>query len=144
MSQVNQITPNAAFELLKNDSQSAIIDVRTFEEFASIGIIAADQFDNRMILLPWQLAPEMKINQEFDKNLDLETKKLFGSKNQEAKIIFICRSGARSTQAALKAQANGYKNCYNLINGFEGDADEFSQRGKINGWKAQSLPWRMK
>ena len=38
-------------------------------------------------------------------------------------------------------EIGGYKNCFNITNGFEGDANENNQRGKINGWKALNLPW---
>lgn len=144
MLSVVPINPNEAFELLKNNADSVLVDVRTFEEFNFVGTANPKEFNNRMILLPWQLMPTMEVNESFEDQLAAETKKLFGNKAQDAKIIFICRTGGRSYQAANQALMLGYKNCYNLTSGFEGDFNELGQRGKVNGWKAQSLPWRQK
>lgn len=88
--------------------------------------------------------PTMEVNESFEDQLNQETQKLFGDKALEAKIIFLCRTGSRSYQAANQALMNGYQNCYNLTNGFEGDFNELGQRGKVNGWKANTLPWRQK
>ncbi len=144
MSFVTAITPKEAFELLKKDTFSVLVDVRTLEEFASIGTVNPEEFNNRMVLLPWQLMPTMEVNESFEDQLNEETNKLFGDKAQEAKIIFMCRSGARSYQAANHSLMNGYKHCYNLTNGFEGDINDSGQRGQVNGWKAESLPWEQK
>ncbi len=138
---VNQINPSEAFELLKKDDNSILVDVRTHEEFDSIGIANSEEFSNRMILLPWQLMPEMEINEDFTEILEEEIEKLFGDDAKDVKIIFMCRSGARSYQAANQVLDAGYQNCFNLTSGFEGDFNEASERGKVNGWKAEALPW---
>ncbi len=144
MSSVIQINPSAAFELLKNDSTSVLVDVRTHEEFNFVGVPNAAEFGNRLILLPWQTLPGMELNHEFTPTLEEEVQKLFGDKSLEAKIIFLCRTGGRSNQAANQAINLGYKNCYNVSSGFEGELNNLSQRGQISGWKADSLPWRQK
>lgn len=43
------------------------------------------------------------------------------------KLVFICRSGARSAQACMFLQQNGYSNVYNL-------------RGGMMGWTQYGLP----
>lgn len=141
---ITQIQPQEAFQLLLEDQNSVLIDVRTAEEFNFVGFVNADQFNNRMIFLPWQIFPEMNENPKFAPALGDSLKKLFGDKAREAKLIFLCRSGGRSSQAANYAFDLGYENCYNLVSGFEGDLDEKKHRGKINGWKANNLPWRQK
>jgi len=141
---VTQINAQDAFELLKNDQNSALIDVRTFEEFNFVGFVDSNSFNNRLALLPWQIFPRMDENPEFAVELEKSLKKFFGEKAQDAKLVFICRTGGRSNQAANYAINIGYKNCYNLISGFEGDLDKEEQRGKTNGWKANKLPWRQK
>jgi rhodanese-related sulfurtransferase len=139
---VIQINPKDAFELLKKDANSALIDVRTFEEFNFVGVVDPAEFNDRMVLLPWQLLAEMEVNPEFDPNLADSLRKIFGNAIEEIKLIFICKSGGRSNAAANHAKNLGYKNCYNVTYGFEGDINQFSHRGKINGWKAENLPWR--
>lgn len=145
MSVVTQISPKEALELLQKDQHSVLVDVRTFEEFNFAGFPNADSFNNRLILLPWQIFPTMEENSEFDSGLEESIKEIFNGINPtEIKTIFLCKVGGRSTQAAAHVVNLGYKNSYNIINGFEGDLNELGQRGKINGWKAQNLPWRQK
>lgn len=142
---VTQISAKDAFELLKNNQNSVLVDVRTFEEFNFVGCVNPASFNNRMVLLPWQLFPEMKENPEFADNLEASLQKVFNKEgNQDSHIFFICRTGARSNAAAGFAINLGYKNCYNVTSGFEGDLNEIGQRGKINGWKASGLAWRQK
>jgi rhodanese-related sulfurtransferase len=62
--------------------------------------------------------------------------------DREALVMFICRTGGRSHNAAAKASEAGYAEAFNVIEGFEGAADSATkQRGNINGWKAAGLPW---
>ena len=53
----------------------------------------------------------------------------------------MCRTGGRSHNAAVVAQQLGYANAYNLLEGFEGEANSLKQRTLINGWKHAGLPW---
>ena len=141
---VTQITPKEAFELLKEDKNSALVDVRTFEEFTFVGLVDAAAFGNRMVLLPWQIFPEMQENPDFSSSLDDSLNKLFPNQAKEAKLVFICRTGGRSNNAAIYASNLGYKNSYNVTSGFEGDLDSSGKRAKVNGWKFDNLPWRQK
>ena len=59
----------------------------------------------------------------------------------EALVLFLCRSGARSHNAAALAAQAGYSECYNVLEGFEGDKDANGQRGKLGGWRHAGLPW---
>jgi rhodanese-related sulfurtransferase len=141
---VTQINAQKAFELLANDKNSVLIDVRTFEEFNFVGFPDSRAFDNRIVFLPWQTFPRMDENPEFAAELEDSLKKKFGDKFYDTKLIFICRTGVRSNQAGNYAVNLGYKNCHNLISGFEGDLNKEEQRGKTNGWKASNLPWRQR
>jgi len=134
---VEQITPINAFELLKNNKNSLLIDVRTNEELNFVGIVDASSFDNRMIFLPWQTLPQMQQNQNFMNDL-------LAKVNKDNEVLFLCRTGGRSNQSALLASTIGFKKCYNIINGFEGDLNSQNHRGLINGWKASNLPWEQK
>jgi rhodanese-related sulfurtransferase len=53
----------------------------------------------------------------------------------------MCRSGARSHQAAIAAHAAGYAHSYNILQGFEGDKDASGHRNGIGGWRFAGLPW---
>ena len=56
-------------------------------------------------------------------------------------VMFICRSGGRSHNAAMLAQQAGYSEAYNVLEGFEGDRDAQGHRNTIGGWRAAGLPW---
>ena len=68
-------------------------------------------------------------------------KQLTGQVDNTLPVLFICRSGSRSNQAAIMATQNGFTDCYNILEGFEGDRDDNGQRGNASGWKAAGLPW---
>jgi len=55
--------------------------------------------------------------------------------------MFLCRSGARSVGAATVATEAGYGDCYNILEGFEGDKDANGHRNTIGGWRKAGLPW---
>ena len=40
------------------------------------------------------------------------------------------------------AQQLGYSKAFNMLEGFEGEANSLNQRTQINGWKHAGLPWR--
>ena len=61
--------------------------------------------------------------------------------DKESLLMFICRSGARSHNAAVAATQAGYPDCYNVLEGFEGDKDEDKHRNTTSGWRAAGLPW---
>ena len=57
-------------------------------------------------------------------------------------MLFLCRSGARSSAAASAATADGFTRAHNIVGGFEGDLDCGERhRGTAGGWKASGLPW---
>ena len=59
----------------------------------------------------------------------------------DAPVLFLCRSGQRSDQAARAARAAGYSRAFNVLEGFEGDKDASGQRGHLGGWRKAGLPW---
>jgi rhodanese-related sulfurtransferase len=68
--------------------------------------------------------------------------------DKQARIIFMCRSGAtRSAPAADALFAMGYPNVYSMVDGFEGDKSRDGvHKGArvVNGWKNSELPWGWK
>ena len=61
--------------------------------------------------------------------------------NSDNTLFFMCRSGARSSNAAKLMTSIGWDNSYNVLYGFEGDPDLSHKRGITNGWKCEGLPW---
>jgi rhodanese-related sulfurtransferase len=57
------------------------------------------------------------------------------------KIVLLCRSGVRSIAAAQRATQLGLE-AYNILEGFEGDANPDGHRGSQGGWRMRGLPWR--
>ena len=61
--------------------------------------------------------------------------------DKEALVIFMCRTGGRSHNSAALAASLGFTEAYNMLEGFEGEANAERQRTLINGWRHAGLPW---
>jgi rhodanese-related sulfurtransferase len=64
-------------------------------------------------------------------------------------LLLMCRSGNRSASAVNLLAKAGYKNVYNIYDGFEGDkvqdeASYFNGQRMVNGWKNSGNPWTYK
>ncbi|MDA0339411.1 MAG: rhodanese-like domain-containing protein, partial [Proteobacteria bacterium] len=79
--------------------------------------------------------PTGQVNGEF------QTQLAESNPEEDAPILFLCRSGARSAAAARLMTQHGHSRCYNISEGFEGDPDASRHRGSVNGWKVRGLPW---
>jgi rhodanese-related sulfurtransferase len=55
--------------------------------------------------------------------------------------MLLCRSGVRSIAAAKRATELGVE-AYNILEGFEGDANDNGHRGLKGGWRFRGLPWQ--
>ena len=135
MSYAGDLRPTEAWELLKAEPAAQLVDVRTPPEWTFVGIPDLDSIGKKPVLLAWQAYPAMQINPEFAEEL----RRVVSS--PEAPLLFICRSGARSRAAAESMTAAGYRRCYNVAEGFEGQVDAEGHRGRKAGWKAAGLPW---
>ncbi|MGG7565867.1 rhodanese-like domain-containing protein [Rhodovulum sp. DZ06] len=138
---VEQQNPDEAFKGLA-EGDSALVDVRTVAEWSFVGLPDLSAIGIRPILIEWARFPDMSANPDFVAALD----EALGGATPKA-IYFICRSGARSMNAARAAEAHfaaagAQIRCINVAEGFEGDLDADGHRGGSNGWKARGLPWR--
>ncbi|MGZ8258834.1 MAG: rhodanese-like domain-containing protein [Methylotenera sp.] len=122
------MTPREAFDVLQANPQALLVDVRTQAELELVGRIPT------ALNIQWAFYPGMVANPDFAKQL-VE----LVDKNQV--LIFMCRTGGRSHNAAVVAQLLGYTNAYNMLEGFEGEANALKQRTMVNGWKHAGLPW---
>jgi rhodanese-related sulfurtransferase len=139
---IQHIDSRQAYDMLRSDKNSCLIDVRTTEEFNLVGIVDASSFNNRMILLPWQYYRDGELNPDFLSIFTTNLNNIFKENLFDINLFFICRSATRSFYASNFIANNGYKKCFNINDGFEGSIDKNHQRGKINGWKYNNLPWR--
>jgi rhodanese-related sulfurtransferase len=138
---VLQIEPLDTLKLMEEEPQSILVDVRTIEEIEFVGFADLSASKTNTIFLPWRQYPKMQIDEEFTDKLSAMIAEIFPSNPSETNLLFLCRSGSRSFEAAMFTSDLGY-NCYNIIDGFEGPCDQDGHRGKIKGWKSKNLPWK--
>lgn len=129
------IPPKQAWEMLEQDSEAVLIDVRTQPEWRFVGVPVLETLGKRPMLLEWIRFPDGARNEGFVDQL----KQAVGE--QDRPLLFLCRSGARSAAAAAAMTQAGYTQCYNIAEGFEGDKDPEGHRGRAGGWKVAGLPW---
>ncbi|KIA64106.1 rhodanese-like domain-containing protein [Nocardia vulneris] len=136
MSYAGDITPQQAWELLRDNPDAILVDVRTTAEWKFVGVPDTSSIDRQTVLIEWVDSSGTR-NGEFTDQL---LAALDGRK-PEAPVIFLCRSGQRSIGAAVASTAAGFSASYNVVEGFEGPLDEHGHRGG-SGWRALGLPWR--
>ena len=139
---IYEVGPKETWDGLRNDKDAVLIDVRTHAEWSFVGLPDLSELGKELLLNQWAILPGMQQNPSFMDELD---KQLDGA--APSKIYFLCRSGVRSLSAAhLVSEALAARgqsvDCVNIIGGFEGDLDQDRQRGNMNGWKNDGLPWR--
>ena len=138
------LTAREAYEKWRSaPGKATVLDVRTPEEYLFIGHAqmawnvplasqslewdaAKKQFP--MVPLPDFVARVQKIAKPDDT------------------LLVMCRSGGRSAMAVNALAKAGFKNVYNITDGFEGDAVKdpdsvFNGQRLVNGWKNSGLPW---
>ena len=130
------VTPKQAWDILENDNNSVLIDCRTDAEWSYVGAPNLSQISKNPINISWKVFPEMQINHEFQTEIGIVCP------DRETKLLFLCRSGVRSIDAAISATEAGYTNAYNILEGFEGDQDNQGHRGRLGGWRFSGLPWK--
>ena len=138
---VSELGPRDAWKLLSEDTSSILVDVRTRPEWGFVGGPDLSELSKETIRIEWKSWPDMAQNPAFVGTL------MDGMSDLPSRILFICRSGARSMQAAeavstALAERGTHVPCINVAEGFEGDLDSQNRRGGLNGWKARGLAWR--
>ncbi len=126
---IENLNPRQAWDLLQQNTDAVLVDVRTKVEHAFVG------HPPGAIHIAWKEAPDWQINANF---VD-EVKKLGPDKS--APVLLLCRSGQRSLDAAKALEEAGYERLINIIDGFEGSLDEHKHRGNLGGWRFNGLPW---
>lgn len=135
---IENILPTQAWQALQSDPHAQLVDVRTDAEWTFVGLPDLSGAGKQPVLIPWQVYPSMQPHPDF---VDALRK---AGLTPESRIMFLCRSGARSMAAAQAAVAAGFPHAYNIADGFEGNPDAEGHRGVAAGWKAEGLPWRQR
>ncbi|PWD51610.1 sulfurtransferase [Serinibacter arcticus] len=120
------LTPQEAWTALEGDADAVLVDVRTPQEWAQVGIPDLTELDREPVLDPLQtfLGP----NPDF-----LATLTAAGLEPGDGRtLVFLCKSGVRSIAAAQLATSAGFGPAYNVVDGYEG------QFGP--GWAPLGLP----
>ena len=124
---IKQLATKDIKSYLMAEPNSVLLDVRTKEEWETIGKPDGEKIGLKTYFLQIQFGEERIFNENFIqefKNLAI---------NQDKNILVICRSGTRSQFVAeLLNQKENYT-CVNISDGFEGNQENV-------GWKSCGLP----
>ena len=120
------LLPAEAHQLMQAGAR--LVDVRTKPEVQYVGRVPG------AATVEWQTYPGNKPNPGF-------IGELAAVAPNDQPVMFLCRSGARSHSAAEAAMKAGWKETYNVLEGFEGDKDPQEHRNTVGGWRKAGLPW---
>ena len=121
------VTPQQAWQWVQA-GQAVLVDVRSDAEREWVGQVPG------AAAVAWKQWPGMAMNADFDAQIRAAVP-------AGMPAVLLCRSGVRSIAAARRATELGLT-AYNILEGFEGDADEQGHRGRKGGWRLRGLPWR--
>src|ERR1043166_1150882 len=122
------LLPKEAYELLQHLPSAKLVDVRTRAELEWVGQVRG------AVAIEWKSYPSMQLNSQFADQLGKQV-------DPNAVVMFLCRSGGRSHEAAAVAEQAGYAAAYNVLEGVEGDPDLSGHRNSVGVWRAAGLPW---
>ena len=123
---IKQLMSKGIRSYLMAEPNSVLLDVRTKEEWNTIGKPDGEKIGLKTYFLSIQFNKERIFNENFVqefKNLAI---------NRDRNILTICRSGVRSQFAAELLNKENYT-CINISDGFEGNQENV-------GWKKCGLP----
>jgi rhodanese-related sulfurtransferase len=121
------ITPQQAWQWVEA-GQAVLVDVRSDAERDWVGQVPG------AAAVAWKQWPGMAMNADFDAQIRAAVP-------AGTPAVLLCRSGVRSIAAARRATELGLT-AYNILEGFEGDADAQGHRGQRGGWRFHGLPWK--
>lgn len=127
---MKHLLPKETAEFLRKDPDALFVDCRSESEYFFVGHAVGSMHVAWVDGVDWEQNPHFVG----------EVRKLSGH-STERPVVLICRSGKRSVDAGLALEAAGFRRVYNVLHGFEGDLNDEHQRGKLNGWRYDGLPW---
>ncbi len=106
-----------AFDFLSKKDNSHLIDTRSDIEWKSTGIPDLSSINKETNLINWGPVLDQIFFEQY-KNF------LLTSFTKNDNLLFICRSGSRSLMAAQFAIKFGFKNSFNIFEGFYNKNDQ--------------------
>jgi rhodanese-related sulfurtransferase len=120
------LTPAEAHALMQAGAK--LVDVRTDAEVHYVGGVPGSDH------IEWSSFPDGHQNPHFLEQLE-------NTAGKDETVLFLCRSGVRSHNAAVVAAKAGWGEAYNILEGFEGDKNAEGHRSTVGGWRKAGLPW---
>ena len=127
---VRDLTVSEAWDLLCQNPTSELVDVRTSEEWEALGYPDLSEAGKDVKKVSLLLNPDYTLNPNYVS--DFEALNI----DKDSDVLFMCKAGGRSAKAAEMAIQLGYTKCYNVFEGFDGNAQS------TNSWLAANLPVR--
>ena len=120
------LLPEEAYSLMLAGAK--LVDIRTKAELEWVGRVPG------ALAVEWNSWPGSVPNPKFVAQLEALASK-------DVPVMFLCRSGGRSHNAAIAAAPAGFAEAYNVLQGFEGDKGPEGHRNTLGGWRLAGLPW---
>jgi len=127
---MKHLTPLQTWDYLQAHPDALFVDVRMDIEYLYVG------HPPGVVHVAWYEYPEMQARPE---RFVAQVRREGGA--AERPVVLLCRSGKRTVEAGLALEADGFIEVVNVLHGFEGELDEHFQRGRLNGWRSDGLPW---
>ena len=106
-----------AFEFLSKKVNSHLIDTRSNLEWKTTGVPDLTSINKETYLVNWGPVLDQNFFEQYKEFLLIKF-------NKNDNLFFICRSGSRSLMASQIAIKFGFKNSFNLYEGFDNDSDQ--------------------
>ena len=127
---MKHLEPRDSWRYLQEHPDALFVDVRMEIEYLYVG------HPPGVVHIAWYEYPNMRV----------DAGKFAAQVSREAggtarPVVLLCRSGKRTIAAGQALEAAGFAEVVNVVHGFEGELDEHFQRGRLNGWRHDGLPW---
>ncbi len=127
---MKHLTPREAWLFVQQHPDALFVDVRMEIEYLYVG------HPPGVVHVAWYEYPDMQ-----PQTLAFVEQVRREGGREDRPVVLLCRSGARTVEAGKALEAAGFAEVINVLHGFEGDLDEHFQRGRLNGWRHDGLPW---
>jgi rhodanese-related sulfurtransferase len=127
---MQHLEPKQAWVYLKRHPDALFVDARMEIEYLYVG------HPPGAVHIAWYEYPEMRPDA---RAFVAQVRREAGG--TERPVVLLCRSGHRTIAAGAALEAAGFREVVNVLHGFEGDPDAHLQRGRLNGWRFDGLPW---